>query len=241
MAAATGLWVFGYGSLCWNPGFEFKRSMTGHVKGFGRRFWQGNDSHRGTSAKPGRVATLIDDKKEITYGRAFEVTGSAALPYLEKRECTLGGYLTTISTFHSRDGSHSFPVVIYIATNKNKHWLGDAPIHAIAQQILESEGPSGHNVEYLLRLADFIHQFIPEAHDEHLFTLELIVRAKVKELNLCLKTLMGNREFHIQIEIDRDSDSSDNDVQDLQDDVPRRHSYHYTSRIAGKTLRCVKP
>uniref|UniRef100_A0A0C9R8C0 CHAC1 protein n=1 Tax=Fopius arisanus TaxID=64838 RepID=A0A0C9R8C0_9HYME len=188
--------------------------------------------------QPGRVATLIDDRKEITYGRAFEVTGSAALPYLENRECTLGGYLTTISTFYSQDGTQTFPVVIYIATQKNKHWLGDAPIHDIAQQILESKGPSGHNVEYLLRLADFMHQFIPEAYDEHLFTLELVVRARIKELNLCLKTLMGNREFVIQIEIERDSDSSDNDI---PDNVPRRQSYEYTSRIAGKTLRCLKP
>lgn len=73
------------------------------------------------------------------------------MPYLEKRECTLGGYLTTISTFQSRNGKSSFPVIIYIATNKNEHWLGDAPLQSIAQQILECQGPSGHNVEYLLR------------------------------------------------------------------------------------------
>lgn len=45
------LWVFGYGSLCWNPGFEFRKSLTGHIKGFARRFWQGNTQHRGTDEK----------------------------------------------------------------------------------------------------------------------------------------------------------------------------------------------
>lgn len=85
------------------------------------------------------------------YGRAFQVEDSVALPYLENRECTLGGYITILSTFYNRDESKSFPAIIYIATNKNQHWLGDAPLHSIADQICQCSGPSGHNVEYLLR------------------------------------------------------------------------------------------
>lgn len=48
---ASGLWIFGYGSLCWHPGFEFDKSLTGYVRGFSRRFWQGNTTHRGTEKK----------------------------------------------------------------------------------------------------------------------------------------------------------------------------------------------
>ncbi|EFN75629.1 glutathione-specific gamma-glutamylcyclotransferase 1 [Harpegnathos saltator] len=238
MAGDSALWVFGYGSLCWHPGFSYNKSITGYVKGFKRRFWQGNATHRGTVEKPGRVATLIEDKESTVHGRAFQIQESAALAYLENRECALGGYLTTIVTFHSRDGAKQFPVVIYIATSENELWLGEASLQTIARQITECSGASGHNVEYLLRLAEFMHRYLPEAHDEHLFTLELLVRSRIKEGNMCLATLMGNRDFIIDLEDTeaavRAEDHADGNEQS------RGYSLQFSARIPSKTLRCVK-
>lgn len=236
------LWVFGYGSLCWHPGFEYKRSTVGHVKGFSRRFWQGNITHRGTSEKPGRVATLVEEKEGVVYGRAFQVQDTTALPYLENRECTLGGYMTTIATFHSRDGSRSFPVVIYIATNENEHWLGEASLYSIAAQISECSGPSGHNVEYLLRLAEFMHRYLPDAHDEHLFALELLVRSRIQERNMCLTSLMGDRDFIIDLE-DNEIDvkeEDDNLVGSNTANNLRMNSFQFISLVPDRTLRCLK-
>lgn len=89
------------------------------------------------------------------WGRAFQLSGDAALPYLDNRECVLGGYLTRIATFYPRadtePGLRPFPAIVYVAVPGNAHWLGDAPLHDIASQIVTSRGPSGHNVEYLIR------------------------------------------------------------------------------------------
>lgn len=47
IAGKGSLWIFGYGSLVWKPDFKFKRSMVGYVKGYKRRFWHGDNFHRG--------------------------------------------------------------------------------------------------------------------------------------------------------------------------------------------------
>jgi len=53
-----GLWIFSYGSLCWRPGFEYEEMALGYVKGFVRRFWQGNTVHRGTVERVSKILKM---------------------------------------------------------------------------------------------------------------------------------------------------------------------------------------
>ncbi|XP_054271959.1 glutathione-specific gamma-glutamylcyclotransferase 1 [Macrosteles quadrilineatus] len=233
----SSLWVFGYGSLCWHPGFEFDHAVTGFIRGYARKFWQGNITHRGVAGKPGRVATLVEEKEGVVWGRAFQLSGEAAIPYLNNRECVLGGYLTAITTFYPRpaeDDGHTmepFAALVYIATPSNCHWLGDAPLSEIATQIVSSSGASGHNVEYLLRLASFIREFIPEAEDNHLFTLEFMVRTRIKENNMCIKSLMGE---DVSPPKSPEREIVADEIQPIRED-----SFEFTSRVPPKKLRCL--
>ncbi|XP_059046886.1 glutathione-specific gamma-glutamylcyclotransferase 1 [Achroia grisella] len=225
------LWIFGYGSLCWNPGFEYLQAVNGYVDGFSRRFYQGNITHRGSESQPGRVATLVEDKEGITWGKAFLVAADneAALPYLSTRECQLGGYKVVTVDFYPRLLSPSnnnyitgekTEALMYIAVPGNKHWLGTAPLLNIADQILICRGPSGTNVEYLLRLVDFMRDEIPEALDDHLFSLERLVKKLAAEKKICLKSMMGVQK----------------ETSEVQTSTA---SFQFASRIPEKKLRCV--
>lgn len=230
------IWVFGYGSLCWHPGFSYTKCITGYIRGYSRKFWQGNTTHRGIPGKPGRVATLIEDKEAITWGCAYKINYQDALTkleYLKKRECTLGGYVTLDTKFYPRLASgntdeisgEAIPALVYIATEKNDHWLGDTSDKEIAEQIVNSTGPSGHNVEYLLRLAKFMKEELPGAYDEHLFTLERLVLEILNSKNIPLISVMGSNPQRIR--------------RDSHENIRLVTTFEFASRISERKLRCL--
>lgn len=96
-----------------------------------------------------------------------------SLQYLNVREVLLGGYTTEVVEFLPKEKSHSsLLALVYIATSDNPIYLGPASDVEIAAQIAVSRGKTGHNVEYLLRLAEFMRLSCPEVEDEHLFSIE---------------------------------------------------------------------
>jgi glutathione-specific gamma-glutamylcyclotransferase len=92
--------------------------------------------------------TLVEEKEGMCYGCAYQIKGDLALKYLEQRECTLGGYITTYTKFYPRVASEfsglsgeAFPVLLYIATEENEFWMGDDSLEKIAEQIVTASGP----------------------------------------------------------------------------------------------------
>ncbi|XP_076463397.1 glutathione-specific gamma-glutamylcyclotransferase 1-like [Babylonia areolata] len=186
--------VFAYGSLLWKPSFHYNRRVVGHIKGFKRRFFQGNTNFRGSVSQPGRVAILVPDEQEVTWGMAYEIRGRQhvqdALEHLYVRENTSGGYQTMINTFHPRPAlphhlhhdsdvtvmSEPFSVISFTATPTSHLYMGSADVGTMAQQVVAARGEAGTNAEYVLRTAEFIREHIPEDDDHHLFGLEKKIR-----------------------------------------------------------------
>jgi len=177
------LWIFGYGSLVWRPGFEFLDTRVGYIKGFSRKFWQGNDVHRGSPSSIARVVTLVEEEGASTWGRAFRVKNEdVARMYLDHRESVLGGYTTLTMEFYSKCGQEKISVLVYVALPCNSLFLGPASLEQIAQQIIKSEGVCGHNLEYLAKLSAFMQLHVhSHAQDDHLSELTCMTRRLVSK------------------------------------------------------------
>lgn len=125
----------------------------------------------------------------------------------------------------------TIPVLVYIADAKSPHWLGEDSLENIARQVVDCRGPSGENAEYLLRLAQFMHDVLPEVYDEHLFGLEMLVLRELQRRQIPLYTVM------------RDNKSPANKLNDLSksnsEDWKRRSlkTQSTSNRITKRKLR----
>lgn len=121
------------------------------------------------------------------------VVNSTALPYLEKRE---DSYICATVAFFPQDDDvddETTPLLArtYIADPRNRWWLGEAPLEDICMQIVHCRGDSGHNVEYLLKLADYVRAHLPSDRDPELFRLEALVREQLRRQRVNVNELMG--------------------------------------------------
>ncbi len=168
-------WIFGYGSLVWRPAFPFEERRPAYVCGWARRFWQGSTDHRGVPGAPGRVVTLVRESEAACWGAAYRLPPAevdAVLARLDHRE--QGGYERHDLDLHFADGAGpSAAGLVYVATPSNHNYLGPAPLAEIAAQVRSSRGPSGANLEYVLRLAAALREM--DATDAHVFELERLL------------------------------------------------------------------
>ena len=67
------MWVFGYGSLLWSPGFKYSKKEIAQLEGYKRSFSMRSIHHRGTVENPGLVLALSTDVESCCSGLAFKV------------------------------------------------------------------------------------------------------------------------------------------------------------------------
>jgi cation transport protein ChaC len=90
---ASDLWLFGYGSLIWNPGMPAVETVRARVRGYHRGLYLWSRVNRGTPEQPGLVLAL--DRGGSCTGIALRLSGEGAAPHLDalwRREMPMGSY-----------------------------------------------------------------------------------------------------------------------------------------------------
>jgi len=175
------MWIFGYGSIIWKPDFEYVERQPGYVEGWVRRFYQHSVDHRGVPGLPGRVATVVPHDERRCWGVAYRMESQQCgeiMEQLDRRET--GGYERhEVEVQRPGDRSPIERAVMYVASRENPHWAGPASPAEIAERVVRAEGPSGPNVEYVLKLAEGLREI--GADDEHVFAVADAVRRRLDE------------------------------------------------------------
>ena len=149
------LWVYGYGSLIWDPGFEVSETLIARLDGYHRSFCMRSIHHRGTEADPGLVLALDAAEGAACHGLAFRAapgTEAATMDYLRERELISAAYLEEIHPLTLADG-RSVDAVCFVIDRNHVQYCGGLEREEQARIISGAHGGRGSNCEYLANTA----------------------------------------------------------------------------------------
>ncbi|OBY25563.1 gamma-glutamylcyclotransferase [Leisingera sp. JC1] len=152
------MWVFGYGSLLWNPGFPVARREVAVLHGYARSFCMSSIHHRGSEEKPGLVLALDAVADAHCKGIALAVEAGheeQTLAELRERELISSAYLERDLEVELADGS-MVTAVTYVIDPHHVQYCGGLSLEEQAQIIAHAVGGRGPNTEYLYNTAEHL-------------------------------------------------------------------------------------
>lgn len=151
----TSTWIFGYGSLIWDPGFAWSERRPARLLGFRRSFCMRSIHHRGTLARPGLVLALDAAEGAECQGLAFAVDARISdetLEYLRARELISAAYLETRQRVILADGA-AVEAVVYVIDRDHDQYCAGLSLEDQARIIARAVGGRGPNADYLHQTA----------------------------------------------------------------------------------------
>ena len=141
--------VFAYGSLMWNPGFEFVRVRPARLFGYHRCLCVYSQHYRGTAGKPGLVLGL--DQGGSCVGLVYDVTDDkwqAALAYIRARELIAPVYDEMVKTVAPVDASAPVAAITYVVNRHHQQYAPPMDTTKTIKLIKQGHGTSGSSVDY---------------------------------------------------------------------------------------------
>jgi glutathione-specific gamma-glutamylcyclotransferase len=172
------MWVFGYGSLMWRPGFEYIEQVPARLIGEHRALCVYSFVHRGTPEKPGLVLGL--DRGGACRGIAFRVAGkhrASTVAYLRAREQVTSVYReVTRSVWLENEPRQRVSALAYVVDRSHVQYAGRLSLAEQLRHVQQGHGQSGANREYVIATVKAIeaegfrdgqlHQLASMLHDD---------------------------------------------------------------------------
>lgn len=146
------LWVFGYGSLIWRPGFDYVARAPARLTGAHRALCVFSHVHRGTPERPGLVLGL--DYGGACRGVAYRVARKkriATVEYLRGREQVTSVYRETLRAVTLlTEPQARVNALVYMIDRGHKQYAGRLDLTEQLHLVRQGHGQSGPNREYVL-------------------------------------------------------------------------------------------
>jgi cation transport protein ChaC len=144
-----GLWVFGYGSLMWRPGFAYSSRCKATLRGWRRSLCVYSHVYRGTPARPGLVIGL--DRGGACLGVAFRVEAALreqTIRYLRGREQVTAVYVERIAPITLEFGER-VSALTFVADRLHPQYAGRLDREEMLELVRAGAGVSGDNATYV--------------------------------------------------------------------------------------------
>ncbi|TAM34403.1 MAG: gamma-glutamylcyclotransferase [Burkholderiaceae bacterium] len=158
-AGGEDIWVFGYGSLMWDPGFHFEEVRLAEIEGYQRRFCIRLEFGRGSRAKPALMLGL-EPGASACQGVVFRIAGACAeceSAVVWRREMLQDHYRPFRTRVATPQGA--VDALVFAANTAHPQYVGELPIGQTAAIIATGEGELGTNRQYLENLVAHFEAF----------------------------------------------------------------------------------
>ena len=160
------LWVFGYGSLMWSPGFRPSAKSAALVRGYHRALCILSNRYRGTPEKPGLVMGLC--RGGSCWGMALRVPAARVrrvLSALWKREMLNKVYKPTLIPVLIAPGRR-IRALAFVADTAHRQFVRELDLHGRARLVAQGIGQRGRCVDYIRNTLE--HMLELGVNDPHL-------------------------------------------------------------------------
>jgi glutathione-specific gamma-glutamylcyclotransferase len=146
------LWVFGYGSLMWRPGFAFIEQVPARLIGEHRALCVYSFVHRGSPEKPGLVLGL--DRGGACRGIAFRIAEkhrADTVAYLRAREQVTSVYREVMrSVWLENEPRQRVSALAYVVDRGHVQYAGRLSLAEQLRHVQQGYGQSGANRDYVI-------------------------------------------------------------------------------------------